>query len=391
MVWPIVAVAGATALAQMYQSEKARGANAKTLAQMKADFDKLVPPGYNISIMDPPQYIKDKIPEPSMDMSSVTPEQYKLVGKYKPEIASYIEEQRPDLVKDTAGMKEGREAQLGALRKLKSIGDNQEGDPELRQAIANAGRQSQMQAQSRQQSILQDLARRGMMGSGAGLAAQMQGGSDAMSNAARSSQDAAVASYRNRLQALKDSASLGGQVRDADFQQERGNIDIINDFNQRTSKNRQAWEQSRAGNLNEAQKMNLAAEQQVSDANVGQNNRANYGERDRRDRLNQYLYGVRRNEQDRQNSMIESEANWKRGERDNENNLKSRQYDDQYRKLSGQHGAATQGMSQLNQATADRNQAIQGFGNAVVGGISEYQDRTDRQEDREDRRKYYGY
>lgn len=391
MVWPLVVVAAAAALAQAYQAEKARGANSKTLDQMKKDFERMVPPGYDVSIMDPPALIREKIPEPTMDMSSITPEQYKLVGKYKPEIAPYILEQRPELIKETAGMKEGRQAQLDALRKLKSIASNDAGDPVLRQKMADAAQQSQIQSQSRQQSILQDMARRGMLGSGAGLAAQMQGSSDAMSNAARSSREAAAESYRNQLQALRDSASLGGQLRGDDLAMEGRNVDIINDFNQRTSKNRQAWEQYRSGTLNEAQKMNLAAAQQVADANVSQNNRYAVSERDRQDEIKKYLYGLRRDERDSQNRMSQYDAEWRRGERNNQNSLARQQFDDDYRIMAGKHGVAVQGMNNLNQATADRNQAIQGIGNSVTSGISQYQDKQEREKDREERRSYYGY
>ena len=387
----LVAVAAATALAQAYQSEKARGANKDILDQMRREFEALIPPEYDVSIMDPPAFIKQAIPEPSLDMSSITPEQYAIVGKYKPELAPLIAEARPELLKDTAGMKEGRDAQLSALRRLKSIGENREGDPELRQKIADAGQQSQMQAQSRQQSILQDLARRGMMGSGAGMASQMQAGSDSMQNAARSSQDAAVASYRNQLQSLRDSAQIGGQVRQDDERTEGRNVDIINDFNQRTSRNRQAWENSRVGSLNDAQRMNLSAEQQVSDSNVAQNNRSAVSERDRKDSLNKYLYDIRRDERGTQNRMVESEAGWRRGERDNQNELKGKMFDDQARIVAGKNGLNSAGMAMNSQTAQDRNQMVQGIGNAVTGGITQYQDRQDREQDREERKNYYGY
>ena len=328
--------------------------------------------------MDPPAYIKAKIPEPSMDMSKMTPEQYKIIGTYKPEVAPYIAESRPDLVKETAGMKEGRDAQLTALRRLKSIGSNQEGDPELQQAIADAGKKSQIQAQSRSQSILQDLARRGMMGSGAGLAAQLQGSSDAMETAARSSQDAAVSSYKNKLQALKDSAMLGGQVRGDDLAMEGRNVDIINDFNQRTSKNRQVWENARTGTLNDAQRMNLNAAQSVADQNVGQNNKYALSERDRQDQLQKYLYGIRSDEQNRQNSLIGAEATWNRDERNNQNKLAGDKFSDQLAITSGKNGLAAQGIAQTREAAQDRNQLYQGIGNSVTGGIQSAQDREDK-------------
>ena len=146
--WPVVAIAAAVALAQMYQSEKARGAEAKRLKQMEEEFKRLVPPNYDLSIMDPPEHIKTAIPEPTFEMGGITPEQFKLIGKYTPEIAPLILEERPELVKETAGMREGRDAQLNALRKLKTVASDR-GDPEFLAAMAKAGRESQIQAQSK--------------------------------------------------------------------------------------------------------------------------------------------------------------------------------------------------------------------------------------------------
>lgn len=395
MVWPVVAVAAATAAAQYYQSEKARGASEKRLKELEADFKRLVPPQYDVSIMDPPEYIKSSIPEPTFDMGGVTPEQYKLVAKYTPKLAQLVTEQRPELAQETAGAKEGRQAQLDAMRRLKAI-SLQESDPELAQQLSNANQQSQIQAQSRQASVLQDAARRGMLGSGMTLAAQLQGSSDAMGRAAMQSQAAAAEAYKNRLAALRDSASLGGQIRSEDMSQENRNADIINDFNARTSKNRQAWENQRAGVMNDAEIRNLGEEQRVSDSNIDTRNKYSVAQQDRRDTLLKYLDQRRQGERGYQNDVMQRQAEWKRGERDNQNTLKSRQYGDEMQRLAGKNGIASQYNSLDMQKAQDRNQAIQGLGNAAAGAYSSYaqgQDQTAMQ-DRADRRSYfekYGY
>ncbi len=377
---PVVIIAAAAAAAQYYQSEKARGANAKRLKELEAEFDKLVPPEYDLSVMDPPDYIKKAIPEPTMDMSAITPEQYKLIGKFKPEIAPFIAEQRPDLVKETAGMKEGRQAQLDALRQMKKVSSDR-GDPELQQAMYEAKQKGQIEAQSRSASLLQDMARRGTMGSGAGLAASLQGQSDSMNRASDTSRQAAVESYRNRLQALRDSASIGGQIRGDDMMMEGKNTDIINSYNERTSRNRQAWENSRTGTVNDANRMNLNAEQSIADRNVGQNNDAAYNERDRRDALQKYLYGIRSDERSTQNNIIENQAKWRQGERDNQNQLKGKQYDDAYRKTAGSQGLAAMGMQMNTQAAQDKNQAIQGVSNAGTAGYLGYVNQQNREKE----------
>lgn len=385
----MVIAAVVTAAAQAYQSEQARGANKKKLKELEADFNKLVPPEYDLSIMDPPEYIQQTLQSPSFEMGEITPEQFKLVGKYKPDLAPFILEKNPELIKETAGMKEGRKAQLDALRQLKRVSSEQ-GDPELAQAMSQAAKQSQIESQSRSASILQDMARRGTMGAGVGLAADLQGQSDSMERAASASRQAAVESYRNRLQALRDSASLGGQIRDQDFRMEGANTDIINSFNERTSKRRQSWENDRVGILNDAQRYNLNAEQAIANANTEQNNRARYNERDRRDGLLKYLYENKRGERDYLNYIAENEAKWRRGERDNANQLKAKQFDDDYRLTAGRQGLAMEGMEMNNQAAQDRNAAIQGVGNAATSYYSYKQSQADRQREEEERRRRYG-
>ena len=391
MVWPVVAIAAATAVAQMYQSEKARKADKQRLDELKSEFDKLVPPQYDVSIMDPPELIKDKIPEPSFDMAGVTPEQFKVIGKYRPDIAPLVAEANPRLVEETSDGREGRSAQMDALRKLKRIGADGQGDPELQSAMSQASRRAQAEAQSRQKSVLQDAQRRGQLGSGAMLAAQLQGGSDAMDRAAMSGQDAAVASYKNRLQALRDSASLGGQVRGADMEMQGRNAAIINDFNTRGAARRQAWEQERADTLNQGQRLNLDAEQSVSNLNTSATNESKYKNLSREDALKQYLYGVRSGERDYQNNVATSQAKWRADERDQNNSLKGKQYDDQYRQYAGKQGLAVMGMDMARSAHQDKQQAIQGVGNAAMAGYGHHAQgqQMDQEQMRQDDREYF--
>lgn len=386
----VVAIAAAVALAQLYQAEKARGANERRLRELQADFDRLVPPEYNLSPMDPPAFIKQSVPEPSFNMADVTPEQFKLIGKYTPQIAAKVAEQRPELLKESAAAKEGRSAQMNALQRLKAI-SQQESDPELAQALANANRQAQIQAQSRQQSILQDMARRGGLTSGMGVAAQLQSSSDAMERHAMQSQAAAAEQYRNRLAALRDSATLGGQIRGDEMAMEGRNVDIINDFNARTARSAQDWQNRRADVLNDAQRQNLAAEQRVADANVDTRNKYAQAQQERRDQLLRYLDQRRMGERAYQNDLTQREADWRRGERDNQNALKSRMYGDALQRMQGKHGMVGEYNALETQRAQDRNAAIQGFGNAAAGAYQAgvQRDESNAAQDRADRRAYF--
>lgn len=363
----IVAIAAATTIAQIYQSEQARGASKKHLKQLREEFDKLIPPEYDLSPMDPPQYIMQAIPEPSYDMSDITPEQFELVGKYQPEIAAYVAEQNPQLVQETAAAREGREAQMSALRRLRQVADS-DSDPILAQAMDEAAKSSQIEAQSRSQSILQDAARRGALDSGTMLAAQLQGASDSMESAASHSRDAAAEAYRNRLAALRDSAELGGRVRGQDLDLEARNADIINQFNQRTTRARQDWANQRANTLNDAQLRNLAEQQRIADANVSSRNDAAWRNRGRQDELLSKLYAIRASERDNRNNLIGKTADWRAAERDRADKLKDTMYGYQVDKMKSKMGLASTAMDMNMQGARDRNSAIQGLGNAAMSG-----------------------
>jgi len=401
MVWPIVAVAAASAAAQYYQSEKARGASEKRLKELEAEFRRLVPPDYDLSPMDPPAYIKETIGPANYDFSKVTPDQYKLIGKYTPEIAPLVAEQNPQLVKDTAAGREGRDAQIAALRKMRQISTSGS-DPELAQALDEAGERSQVEAQSRAQSTLQDANRRGMLGSGTALAAELQGNSDAMEGAAKSSRDATVAAYKNKLAALRDSSEMGGRLRSDELNLEAKNAGVINDFNERTSRNRQAWGDNRANTMNNAQRYNLDSEQDVSNNNIRQGNEAKWRNQDNYNTLTGRQHEQRTRERDNQNDLIGRTAAWRSDERDRNDNLKDRMYKYDFDKLAATSGIAHSQMQQNISAARDKNQAIQGVTNAGTSAYMHDQamDRQDQRsqmesdarnssEDRADRRAYF--
>jgi hypothetical protein len=390
MVWPLVVVAAATAAAQYYQSEKARGANDKRLKEIEAEFRKLVPPEYNLSPMSTPAYIKSKIPEPTMDMSNITFDQFQLVGKYMPQAAPLIAEKRPELLKENATTKEGRDAMVGALRKMRGIATS-DFDPEFQQKQAEASARSRMEANSRSKSILQDAARRGNLDGGSQLMAELQGSSDSMASAAAASRSAATEAYRNKLSALRESASMGKDLRSDDLSMQSSNNAAINSFNERTSRSAQAWADNKAKMQNDASRYNLENEQDISNKNTGLKNEGTKYNRERLDGLMKTLYDMRARERDSQNEIIANEANWKKGERDRIDTLKDRSYGYETDKLGATSGVGYRQMENTTGAAQDRNTAIQGIGNAGMNYLqySEGSKDANAAQNRADRRAYF--
>lgn len=354
MVLPLLigAAAGAqvaSGIMQYYQAEKARKATDKRLKEIEAMFDSIVPPEYNIKIWDDPS-LTATIPAPAFDLNSIKESEYKSVGQYVPEVANFVQEAKPELVKATANAQEGRQAQLDALKRYKDIAAAGGMDPELAQQLSLASSKARNDAQSRQDSVVQDANRRGQAGSGVALAAQLSGASAAMQRQATEGQSAAVAAYRNKLGALDKSAALGGDIRSSEMGEEARNVGIINDFNQRTATRGQAWENARAGAIGDARLRNLNSDQQLSNMNV-----------DRSDKLQQANFNnLRANRQDKMD--VE----------DRKNRLKQQVYDNLMSKAQGKAGLAQTSINYGRQDASDRNKLYQGLGDTATNAALLY-------------------
>lgn len=362
MVAPLV-VAGVAmavgALMQYYNSEKARGATAERLKAIEKLFEKVKPPDIDLSVYDDPK-LAGTIPVGAYDFSKITPEEYKLVAKIAPEAAPYVAEQAPQVVKATQAATEGRGAQLDALRRFRSIADGED-DPQFQQLMLEASRKARGDAQSRQASILQNFQRRGVAGPGAELALQSGEASDAMQTQALESQRAAADAYRNRLQALSQGATLGGNIRESEMSEQKTNADIINDYNQRSSKRYQDWLQTRADAIYQARVEEEKMKQGIDDANVGNRNKYKIEDLERRNRLTSQQRGERVNEREYQLGLEKTRTGAKQQKFANEMDI-----------ARGKAGLQQQGINYLRDDTRDRNQAIQGTTDTIGAGAMYY-------------------
>jgi hypothetical protein len=352
----LIAVAAASSLAQLYNSERERGATKQRLAQIQKMFDEIVPPEYDISVYDDPELVKT-IPPAAFDYSRITPESFEVVGQYVPEVAEFVREVAPEVVEASAAAQEGRGAQLEALRRYRDIAAGQT-DPLFQQKMQEASDRARIEAQGRIGATLQDAQRRGALDSGVQLAAQLQGGSDAMTRGALASQAAAAEAYRNQLMALDRSASLGGDIRASEMGEAARNTGIINDFNQRTSANYQNYVNQRANMANQAQVYNLDRAQSINDANVAQRNKFTV------DNLNRYNQLLGQKYEMENKARADKLAIQARKEQ-----LMQQNYNNQMAQTGARAGVQYNINDAMNQATRDRNQAIQGLGEGIMGGM----------------------
>lgn len=358
----LIAAGGAQAISgimQYYNAQKAAGATAKRLKEIEQMFDAIVPPEYDLKVYDDPKFAAD-IPAPQLNWQALTPEQYEQVGQYVPELADFVQETQPQLVQATEAARTGRGAQLDALERYKQIAAG-EFDPRLQQMLSESSERANREAQSRTASILQDFQRRGQLGSGMQLAAQQDAAAEAMARQARESQLAAAEGYRNRMSAMANAASLGGDIRSSEMAEESRNVGILNDFNERTSRNYQDYLQNRADQLNKAKILEVERARQVADANVAGRNRAAEQSRDLYNRQQTINYDVARDNRANSLDMLERQ-----------NRLRQQMYQNLIQKAQGKAGIAGQQIDYMNQATRDKNQAIRGVGDAASAGALYY-------------------
>lgn len=253
--------------------------------------------------------LADAIQSPEFDMTTITPEDYKLLGQYNPETLPLIEEKAPQIVQRSLAGEQGQDAMLNSLQRLRNI-SNTGADAQSQAMVEQAMRNAAIQNQGQQAGILENASRRGFApGSGLAFAQALSAQQNANQSASQSGTQAALAAYQNRLQAMKDAANLGGQIDANDLNLQGRNADIINSFNARMAQNRQNQAMFNTNNLNEAQRTNLAAQQSNADRNTALRNQAKYEQRDFRNQTAQQQYQNQLNKLAAQTGAIQGNIN----------------------------------------------------------------------------------
>jgi len=274
--------------------------------------------------------------KPDFDYTKFTPEQFKLVGQYTPEVADFVAEATPNLIKaDSADAKLGRDAQRQALNRLTKL--SKEGTDELTE-MERTSAMNDVAKRSRGSvgAVSENFAQRGQAGGAKELLAQMFNAQQQNEQQAEVGSRFAIEAQRRKLQSLMDAAQLGGRIRQEDVDVESRNNDVLNSFNQRFAARKQDWSNNRASTLNEAERLNLAAAQGVADRNVAQNNDA-------------FKYN-----------------------QGNYNSLQEKDYQNELDKIRIQSGVTNMARQDINSETAAKNSAISGAAGGAMQGYDYY-------------------
>jgi hypothetical protein len=289
------------------------------------------------------QGLADQMQSPNFDTRDISPEDIRVLERYSPQIAAFVPEKSPELVKALSeGSQRGRKAQTDALDRFTAL--SQTGvDPLLQLEQARAQRQAAAQASSARQNIDEVNQRRGVsLGSGVGLASQMQAIQDAQLQQALAGEQANANAYQRQMLNIGNAANLGSQIRNEDVSLEERNAAALNSYNQRIADMGNRYNQYVANQRNDAQRFNQGQNQRAYEANIG--NR----------------YSAARDNQSSQNAIAQ------------------RQYDNRLGILGIQSGLSNQRSQDFQNRAALNNRAIQGLSDTVNTGALSYMDREDR-------------
>jgi hypothetical protein len=200
---------------------------------------------------------------PELDTTPITPEELRVLQQYTPKIAQFTQENAPQLMRGL-GQQEAISAQRDALQRLQAQSVGEDEISRAQQAAATTRAQQQLAGE--RSNILREMAARGVSGGGQEILAQMAAAGQAEQMARQEGLSAAAQNAARRQEALRQMAGLAGTMRGQAAQQEQTNVDILNSFNQRASMRKQAYDQYKAAQENEAQMRNMSEAQRVYEA-----------------------------------------------------------------------------------------------------------------------------
>jgi hypothetical protein len=182
------------------------------------------------------------------------PIDYELAGTLTPEQLQETE------LRNILRNEQARQAQLDVLGEYQDL--SQTGLTAVdRAALTDIQNQIATQERGQREAILQNMAQRGLSGSGTELAANLLAGQSASQRASQMGMDQAAQAQQARLQALGNVAQMGQGLEETDFQRAQRQAqasDVINQFN--------------VQNKNLAQASNLATKQDILNRNKAQQN-----------------------------------------------------------------------------------------------------------------------
>lgn len=221
----------------------------------------------------------DKVGMPPDQSARLILNQYQQAGILTPQLEAMVHDQ----ISQFGNIKQNTQAtnfQSDALKRMSQLG--QAGiTPDERAQMRQLQSQAAQQGNSAQQAIVQNLAQRGMQGSGAEIAARLGASQNASNQASNSADQVSSMAAQRALQAMASGSNLAGQMEQQNFGEQATMANAQDQMNRFNTQNQMAINQRNVAANNNAQAANLANAQNISNQNVGQNNKELYNQLDR--------------------------------------------------------------------------------------------------------------
>lgn len=251
MAWGIAAAAGASALGGILGNAAASKDRKAAKQAMKKAIKELE------AIGTPPDTAKALILQ-----------EFERQGVYSPELEqdlsdTFAESEMGKLTED-ASLRDVQKSVLSELQNRARVGLSAED----RAALNKVRNEVQRDAQANRASVLSQMAARQMGGSGAELVSQLMAGQQAAELASQQSDNVMAQAQQRALQALSESANQASNIRSQDLNVNTARAQALDERNRFLMQNSIDRQARNVGNLNEAQKANLAEQQRIADANA---------------------------------------------------------------------------------------------------------------------------
>lgn len=202
---------------------------------------------------------------PLVQQGILTPEDYSTIIQKPSEFTNINLDQTP------------RNAEIAALSQMQDIANEGGRDAQFRAAMNDAMNQTNTQMQGQSGAIMQNAAARGALNSNMTTAAQLANAYQGNAAASNAGINAAAQAEQRALQAIAESAQLGGQITSQDWTQASQKAQAMDAINRYNAQNSQAQANMNTQGRNLAQASNLDMANQFAQGNTNiKNQQAQY-------------------------------------------------------------------------------------------------------------------
>jgi hypothetical protein len=210
----------------------------------------------------------DKIGIPEIEAQKIMLESPQLIGELIPELQGYVDQLGPSAFSEIEAPEGLKQSQISALNTLQERVD-QGGLTETDKAEINQLNRNLMGKQkSNDEALLQNLAERGVLGSGDEIALRRASSQEARQTAAREAEARAALAQESKFNAAQLLGDMASSQRAGEYKEQSDKAqaaDVINQFN---LQNRTQARREDLGVLNQAQQANLQNKQAIENARV---------------------------------------------------------------------------------------------------------------------------